>query len=192
MGRALAPAGALSHPLSNRQDRHPRIEPVHGLRDDAPRSPRLEQVIRRRLLLAPELNELVQRQSDRLGVMLEEAIEAKQRVLAGVVAIAERAHMRHVLFHYSSEEASEAQKPPQLLQFRVTVFANQGAHDRRRARAVSPMQLRKGVRCNHPLAFKPVEISFDERSPVIKDVCRPFQAAFLQPVPDYRYGRWSA
>ena len=46
---------------------------------------------------------------------LQEAIKPQQLLLGGFVAIAEHAHVRHVVFHHSSEEASEARQPTQSL-----------------------------------------------------------------------------
>src|SRR5579864_5166076 len=113
MSRAVVLAGGSSHALTDGQDRHPRIEPVHGLRYDATRLPSVKQARWRGLLLAPALNDPVQRRPSELGMLLQEAIEAQQQLLGGIVAIAEHAHVRHVFVQHSSEEASEAGKPAQ-------------------------------------------------------------------------------
>ena len=44
------------------------------------------------------------------------------------------------------------------------------------------MQFRKRVRSDYPLLLQPLEISLDQQGPVIEDVRRPLETAFLQPL----------
>ena len=93
---------------------------------------------------------------------LQEAIEAQQQLFVGVIAIAEHAHVRHMIFHHSSEEASERRKLTQLLQAVLLSSLDERSYDRRGARSILPMQFRKGVRCDYPLLVQPLEISLDQ------------------------------
>jgi hypothetical protein len=161
--------------------RHAGVESVHRLRDDAAGFASVEEASGRRLLVAPVIDDLVQRMPGHLGMALQVAIEAQQQLFIGVVPIAEHAHVRDVFLHHLSEEAAEGWQSTQLLQRRVTVFADEGSHNWRGVRAILPVNCRERVRSDYPLFLQPLEISLDQESPMIKYVWWPFETAFLQP-----------
>ena len=76
---------------------------------------------------------------------MQKAIEAQQRLLFGAIAIAEDAHVRDMLIHHCPKEASEARQPALLVKCRVAIFTDEGAHDRRGAGTMLPMQFGKWV-----------------------------------------------
>src|SRR5262249_25347319 len=146
MGRAMMLTCRSSNAIADEQNRHARIEPVHSLRDDAAGPASIEETRGRWLFLYPAFNEFIQSEFGQIRAALQEAVEAQQQFFIGVVPIAERTHMRHVLFHDFPEEASEGWKTTQYLQRRFAVFTDEGSHDRRGARAVVQMQFCEGVR----------------------------------------------
>jgi hypothetical protein len=134
------------------------------------------------LFLCPALNDFFQGKCGQVGTPLQEAIEAQQQLFVGVVPIAEGAHLRHMLFHNLSEEAAEGREPTQLLQRPITIFTDEGSHDRRGAGTILTMQLCKGVGYDYFLVVQPIEIALHEESPVVEDVRRPLEAVHLQPL----------
>jgi type IV secretory pathway VirB9-like protein len=128
------------------------------------------------------LNEFGQWTPSEFRMALQEAIEAQQRLLFGAIAIAEDAHVRDMLVHHCSKDASEARKPALRVKCRVAIFTDEGAHDRRGAWTILPMQFGKWVRRDQALVVQPLEISLDQEASVIEDVRRPLETALLQPL----------